>query len=149
MRRRREDRGEATPRGVDAEEGGGESTGSAGARPVSAVALDRFGLLCAVLAAVGFSGKAILVKRAYRYGVDAETLLALRMAFSLPFFLGMAWIGVGRAASPLTRRDWACATSLKAHTWAARSCAAAGASGWRRTRWAIWAVGRRIDGRPS
>ena len=106
MRRRREDRGEATPRGVDAEEGGGEFTGSAGARPVPAVALDRFGLLCAVLAAVGFSFKAILVKRAYRYGVDAETLLALRLAFSLPFFLGMAWIGVGRAASPLTPRDW-------------------------------------------
>ena len=106
MRRRREDRGEATPRGVDAEEGGGEFTGSAGARPVPAVALDRFGLLCAVLAAVGFSFKAILVKRAYQYGVDAETLLALRLAFSLPFFLGMAWIGVGRAASPLTPRDW-------------------------------------------
>ena len=106
MRRRREDRGEATPRGVDAEEGGGEFTGSAGARPVPAVALDRFGLLCAVLAAVGFSFKAILVKLAYRYGVDAETLLALRLAFSLPFFLGMAWIGVGRAASPLTPRDW-------------------------------------------
>ena len=59
-----------------------------------------------MLAAVGFSGKAILVKLAYRYGVDAETLLALRLAFSLPFFLGMAWIGVGRAASPLTPRDW-------------------------------------------
>ena len=79
---------------------------SSGARPVPAVALDRFGLLCAVLAAVGFSFKAILVKLTYRYGVDAETLLALRMAFSLPFFLGMAWIGVGRAASPLTPRDW-------------------------------------------
>ncbi len=38
--------------------------------------------------------------------MDAETLLALRMAFSLPFFLGMAWIGVGRAASLLTLRDW-------------------------------------------
>ena len=59
-----------------------------------------------MLAAVGFSFKAILVKLAYRYGVDAETLLALRLAFSLPFFLGMAWIGVNRAASPLTPRDW-------------------------------------------
>jgi len=55
-------------------------------------AADRIGLLCAVLAAVGFSFKAILVKLAYRYGVDAETLLALRMACSLPFFLGMGLI---------------------------------------------------------
>jgi drug/metabolite transporter (DMT)-like permease len=39
--------------------------------------------------------------------VDAETLLALRMACSLPFFLGMAWIGVGRSASALTPRDGA------------------------------------------
>lgn len=28
-----------------------------------------------------------------------------------------------------TRRNWACVTSSKAHTWAARCCAAAGASG--------------------
>ncbi len=42
------------------------------------------GLLFAVAGAVGFSFKAILVKLAYRYGVDAETLLALRMAFSDP-----------------------------------------------------------------
>ena len=74
--------------------------------PVAHPTADRLGLLCAVLAAVGFSFKAILVKLAYRYGVDAETLLALRLAFSLPFFLGMAWIGVNRAASPLTPRDW-------------------------------------------
>ena len=59
----------------------------------SAPAADRIGLLYAVLAAVGFSFKAILVKLAYRYGVDAETLLALRMAFSLPFFALLGWIG--------------------------------------------------------
>lgn len=80
---------------------------SSGARPVPAVALDRFGLWCAVLAAVGFSFKAILVKLAYRYGVDAETLLALRMAFSLPFFVLLGWIGARRASSRLTRRDGA------------------------------------------
>ena len=69
--------------------------------------MDRFGLLCAVLAAVGFSFKAILVKLAYRYGVDAETLLALRMAFSLPFFLVLGAIGARRAPARLTRRDGA------------------------------------------
>ncbi|NJD07357.1 MAG: DMT family transporter [Methylococcaceae bacterium] len=49
------------------------------------------GALLVVLAALGFSAKAILVKLAYRHGVDAVTLLALRMAFSLPFFLALAW----------------------------------------------------------
>ena len=107
MNRRREDWGEAARRGPGAKEGGGEPAGSAGARLVRAVALDRFGLLCAVLAAVGFSGKAILVKLAYRYGVDAETLLALRMVLSLPFFIAMDWMSAHRATSRLTPHDWA------------------------------------------
>ena len=80
---------------------------SSGARPVPAGALDRLGLLCAVLAAVGFSFKAILVKLAYRYGVDAETLLALRMAFSLPFFIALGWMGARRATHRLTPHDGA------------------------------------------
>lgn len=51
------------------------------------------GVIFALLAAVGFSVKAILVKLAYLDGVDAVTLLALRMAFSVPFFIGVAlWI---------------------------------------------------------
>jgi len=66
---------------------------------------DRLGLLFAGLAAIGFSGKAILVKLAYRYGTDAETLLALRMAFSLPFFIAMAWFSTRRASTALTLRD--------------------------------------------
>ena len=49
------------------------------------------GLLLAVLGAVAFSGKAIIVKLAYRYGVDAVTLIMLRMLFALPFFLLIAW----------------------------------------------------------
>jgi hypothetical protein len=36
----------------------------------------------AVLVALGFSVKAILVKRAYLYGVDPATLLALRMLYA-------------------------------------------------------------------
>ena len=80
---------------------------SSGTRPVPAVALDRFGLLCAVLTAVGFSFKAILVKLTYRYGVDAETLLALRMAFSLPFFIAMGWMSAHRATRRLTPHDGA------------------------------------------
>ena len=73
--------------------------------PPTMQAIDRIGLLCAGLAAVGFSGKAILVKLAYRHGVDAETLLALRMAFSLPFFVAMIWMSAHQRADRLTWRD--------------------------------------------
>lgn len=49
-----------------------------------------FGLILAVLGAIAFSGKAIIVKLAYRHGVDAVTLLMHRMLFSLPIFATMA-----------------------------------------------------------
>jgi len=66
-----------------------------------------FGPIIVLLAATGFSAKAILIKLAYVYQVSAVTLLALRMLFSLPFFLGMAWwsnrSGEGNA---LTYREW-------------------------------------------
>lgn len=65
------------------------------------------GLLFAVLGAVGFSFKAILVKLAYRYGVDAETLLALRMALSLPFFIVMGFIAQRQKPLVMDARDWA------------------------------------------
>lgn len=64
-----------------------------------------FGVILALLAAVGFSAKAILVKLAYLDGVDAITLLALRMAFSVPFFIGVAMWIQRQAAEPLTTHD--------------------------------------------
>ncbi|MBI3478917.1 MAG: DMT family transporter [Nitrosomonadales bacterium] len=48
------------------------------------------GVTLALVAAIGFSAKAVMVKLAYVDAVDAITLLALRMAFSLPFFLIVA-----------------------------------------------------------
>ncbi len=68
-------------------------------------ATHRAGVALAVVAALGFSFKAILVKLAYPYGVDAITLLALRMAFALPVFL---WVGfsASKNAPALSRRDW-------------------------------------------
>jgi len=45
-------------------------------------------LALATLGAIAFSGKAIIVKLAYRHGVDAVTLI---MLFALPFFLAMSW----------------------------------------------------------
>lgn len=60
--------------------------------PVNASHPDRsaiIGCLLVLLAALGFSAKAILVKLAYGSspGLDAITLMLLRMAISLPFFL--------------------------------------------------------------
>ncbi len=63
------------------------------------------GLALAMLGAVAFSGKAIIVKLAYRHGVDPVTLIMLRMLFALPIFLIMAW-WASRGKPPLTRQDW-------------------------------------------
>ena len=63
------------------------------------------GFVMAALGAVAFSGKAIIAKLAYRYGVDAVTLLMYRMLFSLPFFVLMAW-WAGRGKPVLTQRQW-------------------------------------------
>ncbi len=63
------------------------------------------GLLLAAAGSVAFSGKAIIVKLAYRHGVDAITLIMYRMLFALPLFLGLAW-WAGRSGPALTRRDW-------------------------------------------
>jgi drug/metabolite transporter (DMT)-like permease len=46
----------------------------------------RFGVILALCAATGFASKAIFVKLAYRYHVDAITLLTLRLALALPMF---------------------------------------------------------------
>lgn len=60
----------------------------------------------AVLAAVGFSAKAIFTKLAYQEGVGAVTLLALRMMLATPFFLAVALREVRRCPlPPLERRD--------------------------------------------
>ncbi|HSW20891.1 MAG TPA: DMT family transporter [Ramlibacter sp.] len=63
------------------------------------------GLALAAAGAVAFSGKAIIVKLAYRYGVDSVTLLMLRMLFALPIFLALGW-WASRGKPPLTGRQW-------------------------------------------
>jgi drug/metabolite transporter (DMT)-like permease len=52
-------------------------------------------LVC--IAAIGFSAKAVLIKLAYAHNVDAVSLLALRMGFSLPFFVLMLLLPQGGA----------------------------------------------------
>lgn len=57
------------------------------------------------IGSVTFSGKAIIVKLGFRYGMDAVTLLMLRMLFALPFFLLLAW-WAGRGKTSLSAQDW-------------------------------------------
>ena len=70
---------------------------------------DGIGYLLAATGAILFSIKAVIVKLAYGLNVDPETLLALRMGFSLPFYLGIGFLAVrGRrhklAAIPSLKR---------------------------------------------
>ena len=64
------------------------------------------GLALAAFGAVAFSGKAIIIKLAYRHGVDAVTLIMLRMLFALPIFAALAWWA--------GRRTWAARTACAA-----------------------------------
>ena len=65
-------------------------------------------MVLALAGAIAFSGKAIIVKLSYRYGVDAVTVIMYRMLFALPFFVAMAWWASRQPhalANPLSRRD--------------------------------------------
>jgi drug/metabolite transporter (DMT)-like permease len=63
------------------------------------------GILLGGAGAIAFSGKAIIVKLAYRYGVDAVTVIMYRMLFALPLFLALSW-WAGRGKAALTGSDW-------------------------------------------
>lgn len=72
-----------------------------------------FGYLFVLLGAFGFSAKAVLVKLAYSYSLqlDAITLMVLRMAISLPFFLVVALWSANDSTKTsdtqrLNRKDW-------------------------------------------
>lgn len=82
----------------------GRSMGTTTAAAAPQAASPLPGLLLASVGAVAFSGKAIIVKLAYRHGVDAVTLIMFRMLFALPLFLALAW-WAGRGKPALTRRD--------------------------------------------
>mgnify|MGYP003705470509 CR=1 FL=1 len=49
------------------------------------------GYVFAAAGAILFSIKAVIVKLAYDFKVDAETLLALRLGLSLPFYLAVGF----------------------------------------------------------
>lgn len=75
--------------------------------------LQLAGVVLALISAIGFSAKAIFVKLAYGYAVDAVTLLALRMAFSVPFFLVAAlYAGSRQTGQSLLFKDWVSVAAL-------------------------------------
>ena len=120
--------GVARPRDrVDAASSRGSSRRSA-----AAAAARWIGPVFAVVGTLGFSFKAILIKLAYAWHpVDATTLLALRMLYAAPFFVGDGVVGrrgtqrrsraatccgsCGSASSATTSRasstSWDCNTS--------------------------------------
>jgi drug/metabolite transporter (DMT)-like permease len=66
--------------------------------------LPWLGLALAAAGSVAFSGKAIIVKLSYRHGVDAVSVIMVRMLCALPLFLALAW-WAGRGKAPLSGRD--------------------------------------------
>ena len=66
------------------------------------------GFALAIAGVVCFSIRPVLIKIAYGYVTDPVTLLALRMIFSLPFFIAAAaWDRRGEQQAPLSRGDLA------------------------------------------
>ncbi len=78
-------------------QGSTQANAQARSEAEGATARRMLGVLLVLVSAVAFSAKAVVVKLAYAYGVDAVTLLTIRMALALPFFAGLTWYA-GRSA---------------------------------------------------
>lgn len=67
------------------------------------------GATLVLLGSICFSAKAVMVKLAYRYEIDSVSLMALRMIFSLPFFMLVAYFSNKKSTQKvqLQKRDWA------------------------------------------
>ena len=73
--------------------------------------IDWIGSALVIVAAIGFSAKAIFVKLAYEDNganvhIDPLTLLAMRMIMALPLFALIAWWSSRTEAVTLNRHDW-------------------------------------------
>ena len=84
------------------------TTPSLPSSPASSSGMTRqtlvLGILIALFGAILFSTKAIVAKLLYRYHLDAVTVIAFRMLFSMPFFAAMAW-WQSRRGPPLSKAD--------------------------------------------
>ena len=64
------------------------------------------GAILVLISAIGFSAKAVIVKLAYVYKVDATTLLFLRMLFATPFFLAVGIHKMRSEKVKLSTTEW-------------------------------------------
>ncbi|ARK13521.2 DMT family transporter [Fibrella sp. ES10-3-2-2] len=65
------------------------------------------GAVCVFVAAFCFALKGVMIKLAYHYGVDALSLLTLRMLFALPFYAGtLFWLSQRLPPAPMTPKHW-------------------------------------------
>ena len=65
------------------------------------------GVFILIIANIGFSSKAVIIKLMYIYHIDTISVIALRMLFSLPFYLVIALFLTKRERNVrLTRREW-------------------------------------------
>ncbi|GAA3555534.1 DMT family transporter [Snuella lapsa] len=66
-----------------------------------------YGVLIGILGVVLFSSKAVMVKMAYQYQIDALSILLLRMLFSFPFYVLVALLYRKRGQSTyVTPKDY-------------------------------------------
>lgn len=66
-----------------------------------------YGVLIGLIGIVLFSSKAVMVKLAYQYHVDAISILLLRMLFSFPFYLVIAfWHRNKKSEAVLVAKDY-------------------------------------------
>jgi drug/metabolite transporter (DMT)-like permease len=77
-------------------------------KPHTAFKMSPAGFILTFCGAILFSTKAIIVKLAFRHtAMDGLTLLAMRMLFSLPFYIAAAWIATRQINNkPLSGRQW-------------------------------------------
>lgn len=65
-----------------------------------------YGILLGVLGIVLFSSKAVMVKLAYQYNIDALSMLLLRMLFAFPFYIIIAYVYQSEKKASLSRKDY-------------------------------------------
>ncbi|WP_299109682.1 DMT family transporter [uncultured Winogradskyella sp.] len=65
-----------------------------------------YGILLGVLGIVLFSSKAVMVKLAYQYNIDALSMLLLRMLFAFPFYMVIAYIYRKEQKEDVQKKDY-------------------------------------------
>ncbi|MFP4846825.1 DMT family transporter [Winogradskyella sp. PE311] len=65
-----------------------------------------YGILLGILGIVLFSSKAVMVKLAYRYNIDALSMLLLRMLFAFPFYIAIAYFYRNEKKESTARKDY-------------------------------------------